>query len=228
MSQHLNDGEPTPPSASNQRDELMISEPPTVRHRRGTVTTGDLPAVTDPSLAARPPRVRRPLSRWLVAFAIGNVVLGCLAGVLWFFIVPLSTYQVLAEGQATITERGLASFVAGDAWFVILGLVLGIVCGLVVWSWCSGLGWVCVPLAVLGSTLMGLLCWQVGALLGPDLFNQRLAEAAPGDVVPIDLTVRGPVALLMWPFGAVLVLMMLSALVPDPEDPVEEEHDATH
>ncbi|MDO5683542.1 MAG: hypothetical protein Q4G46_12040, partial [Propionibacteriaceae bacterium] len=175
-----------------------------------------------------PRPIRQPLWKWLTLFTAGVTVVGCLAGMLWFLVVPLATYQIQADGQARVTERGLANFVAADAWFMIFGLVLGITVGIVVWSWFSGLGWQCVPLAIVASTVMGLLCWGVGTLLGPGPISGRLATAAPGDIVPIEFTLRATVGLVVWPFGAVLVLMLISALVPDPEDPGLEGRHATH
>ncbi|WP_432557826.1 hypothetical protein [Granulicoccus sp. GXG6511] len=197
------------------------SGPPSVRHRGDSVTTGTLP----PAERLRHRRVARP-GRHLALFLAGVVVTGCLAGVLWFWIVPLTTYAVDEAGNATVTERGLAGIVAADAWFALLGVVLGVICGLVVWSWFSGLGWPCVFLAIVGSLVMALLCWLVGSQLGPGPFNERLAAATPGQTLPIELTLRAPAALLIWPFAAVLVLMLISALVPDPEDPGAEGRDA--
>ena len=156
--------------------------------------------------------------RWLGLLGGLWLLLGITAGALWYWIVPLPTYAVTSEGFAATSERGLADYVAGDAWFVLIGLVLGVVSGLLCWRWFGGLGWPVVPLAVAGSLTMGLLCWLVGWLLGPGPLEQRVAAAHSGEVLAIELTVRGPVALLVWPFAACLVLMLLSALTADPED----------
>lgn len=199
-------------------DPVIIADPPSVRHHGDSVTTGSLPLAEEDPRRHRPRRVRDPLRRWLAIYAAGVVALGALAGLVWFLVVPLSTYQVNAEGYATTTERGLAGFVAGDAWFVLIGLVLGIACGAVAWWWFAGLGWPTLALALTGATVMGLICWAVGWLLGPGPIAERLATATPGQTLPIELTVRGPAALLVWPFGAALVIMMSSALERDPDD----------
>ena len=122
------------------------ADPPTVRHQGDSVTTGSLPFADDSAQRQGPRRLRTPLGRWLVAYTAGMIAVGALAGLVWFWVVPLTIYQVNAEGYASTSERGLAGFVAGDAWFVLIGLALGIVCGAVAWWWFAGLGWPVVPL----------------------------------------------------------------------------------
>lgn len=203
--------EPRPPH------DRAMAEQPTVQHIGDSVTTGTIP-FADPDPVPRRTRPVKPWP-WLGVLAAAWLVLGVLAGVLWHAIVPLSNYEVNQEGFAATGERGLAGYIAGDAWFVIIGVVLGMVCGLVSWRWFAGVGWPVVSLALGGSLLMGVLCWLVGWTLGPGPFEPRLAAAHPGDVLPIELTVRGPAALFAWPFGASLVVMLLSALTRDPEEP---------
>lgn len=242
MPERLNPDEPSAPDAPLDPaaaapcplspEQVNITDPPSVRHHGDSVTTGSLPPVVDDARVddarlARPRRVREPLGRWLAIYAAGAVALGSLAGLLWFLLVPLSTYRVNAEGYATTTERGLAGFVAGDAWFVLIGVVLGIVCGAVAWWWFAGLGWPALVLALTAATVMGLVCWLVGWLLGPGPIAGRLATATPGQTLPIELTVRGPAALLVWPFGAALVIMLTSTLERDPDDLGWDRQNAT-
>lgn len=210
MSERVNDSDMESAGSAEPR----VPGPPTVRHLGDSVTSGVLPA---PSAAPLRPRVRRPLGVWLAIFAGIHVLLGLLAGGVWHMVVPLTIYEVNAEGLATTSERGLAGFMAGDAWFVIIGLVLGVVCGGLAWRWFAGLGWPVVPLVIASSTTMGLLCWGVGWLLGPGPLTERLAQASPGATLPIELTVRGHAATLVWPFAGVLMLMLLSSLVAEPE-----------
>lgn len=219
MSERLNHWEQWEPNTAadlSGGDDLDITGQPSVQHVGDSVTTGSLPVSDEPAPRRRP--VRSPLGFWLSMLAIGAAVVGVLAGVLWKFIVPLPTYQVNVDGYAATSERGLADFIAGDAWFVTIGLILGTICGLVCWWWFAGLGWRVLLLAVGASLLMALLCWQVGWLLGPGPFEPRLAAAQPGDVLAIELTVRGHAAVLAWPFAASLVVMLTAALTPDPED----------
>lgn len=206
----------SPTAVPKPEDDRALAVQPSVQHVGDSVTTGTIPVI-DPDPA--PPRTRPVKSMgWLGILLAAWLVVGVLAGVVWEAIVPLPSYQVNVDGFAATSERGLADYIAGDAWFVVIGLVLGVATGVLTWRWFAGLGWPVVPLAMSGSLLMGALCWLVGWLLGPGAFDPRLAAAHPGDVLPIELTVRGPAALLVWPFGACLAVLLLSALSRDPED----------
>ncbi|OYO24351.1 hypothetical protein CGZ93_04425 [Enemella dayhoffiae] len=205
---------------------MVTTDPsqPSIQHVGDSVTTGTIPVITDDFRPDRgqPRPVRRPLTLWIGLLGLGSVLLGALAGVVWRYAVRLPTYQVNEDGSAATGERGLAEFIAADAWFVVLGVVCGLICGLLVWRWFAGLGWPMVALALGSSMVMALTCWQLGWLLGPGALEPRLAAAKPGDVLPIELTLRAQAALMMWPFAACLPIMLLSALSPDPEEPPEQ------
>lgn len=196
---------------------LTVAPPPSVQHDGDAVTTGTIPVVVDEPLPSRRPG-RSPVGRWLGILAGVCVVLGALAGLAWATVVPLTLYRVQADGRATTTERGLAGYVAGDAWFVLIGILVGLGIGWLCWRWFGGLGWPAAVIATLASTATGLICWLVGWLIGPGPIEPRLALAKPGQELPIELTVRGFTAVLAWPFAALLILMLVSAVSPDPED----------
>lgn len=152
-------------------------------------------------------------------FLLLSSAVGAIAGVIWWRVVDLPLYRVGPDGGASTTERGLAEYVGGDAWFSLIGFVVGIALGLLAWRVFRRLGWPVVPLVVVGSVIASLICWWIGWKLGPGPFPPRLAEAQPGALVPIELTVRAPVAVLVWPFGAVLVTLLGSSLGRDDEEP---------
>ena len=154
-----------------------------------------------------------------VAFVLLGLGLGAAAGVAWWAVVDLPAYVVNPDGGASISERGLTEFLAGDAWFCAhragrrgadragrLALVPrpGLAAGAAV---CG--------LAVAAS----LVCWLVGYQLGPGEFAPRLAAARPGDLVPIELTLRATASLLVWPFLAVVPVLLGSSLGRDDEEP---------
>jgi hypothetical protein len=151
-----------------------------------------------------------------VALGLG---LGTLAGVAWWAVVQEPAYLVNPDGGASIKERGLAEFVAGDAWFCAIGLIVGIGLGLVAWRALSDLGWPLVLLVGIVAVLGGLVCWYVGHRLGPDNFVGRLAAAKPGELVPIELTLRALASLLTWPFFAIIPVLLGSSLGRDEEEP---------
>jgi hypothetical protein len=158
---------------------------------------------------------------WLevVLYLLAAAGIGAVAGVLWWQVVPLPVYSVGSNGGASTTERGLTEYVAGDAWFSLIGFVVGVGLGLLGWRLFRQIGWAIVPLVVVGSVIAALICWLVGWELGPGPFPPRLAAAQAGALVPIELTVRSRVAVLVWPFGAVLVTLLGSSLGRDDEVP---------
>lgn len=155
----------------------------------------------------------------LACFVLGSLGLGAAAGLVWESVVDLPTYVVTGDGGATTTERGLSEFLAGDAWFCVIGLVLFLALGTLAWRWFSGLGWSLVPLVVITAMAAALLCWWVGYDLGPGEFPPRLAAAKPDDIVPIELTLRARASLLTWPFFAVIPVLLGSSLGRDDEEP---------
>lgn len=134
-------------------------------------------------------------------------------------LVDLPVYRVNDDGNASTSERGLSQFFAGDAWFAALGLVVGVVLGVLAWRSFRTLGWPIVLLVTLVAFAAGLVCWLVGYRLGPGEFNPRLTDAGPGDLVPIELTLRARASLLSWPFVAVVPVLLGSSLGHDGEEP---------
>jgi hypothetical protein len=155
----------------------------------------------------------------VTAFAAMGLGLGAVAGVGWWSVVEVPAYRVNPDGGAWISERGLTEFVAGDAWFCAIGLLVGVSLGLVAWRALADLGWTLVLLVGAVAVLSGLVCWLVGHQLGPGDFVDRLAAAQPGDLVPIELTLRARASLLSWPFFAIIPVLLGSSLGRDEEEP---------
>jgi hypothetical protein len=169
-------------------------------------------------LASRSPSRARLVGR-IACFAALALGVGAAAGVIWWAVVDLPTYRVNSEGGAATSERGLSEFISGDAWFTVIGLVAGVGLGLLGWRLFRGLGWPVVLVVVLSAVAAELVCWLVGYRLGPGAFEPRLMAADPGDLVPIELTLRAKAALLAWPFFAVIPILLGSSLGWDEEDP---------
>jgi hypothetical protein len=175
----------------------------------------------EPSEQPAPPR----LPAWRRASAAGGLLvalglgLGALGGVLWWALTDLPSYLVAANGGASTTERGLAEVLGGDAWFAVIGAVVGLALGVVAWRRLRAVGWPVVLVGTGTAALAALLCWAVGRELGPGEFTARLATASPGDRVPIELTLQAKASLLVWPFFAVIPILLGSSLGHDEEDP---------
>lgn len=160
--------------------------------------------------------------RWtarLCGYLALGLGLGALAGVVWWAVVDLPTYLVGEDGGASTSERGLTEFFGGDAWFCAIGVVVGSLLGVLGWRRFRNLGWPSVPVVALVTLAAAAVCWFVGFRLGPGEFNPRLAAANPGDLVPIELTLRARASLLIWPFVAVIPVLLGSSLGPDDEEP---------
>jgi hypothetical protein len=147
------------------------------------------------------------------------VAVGAAAGVAWWAVVDLPTYRVHSDGGAATTERGLSEFISADAWFVAIGVVVGLGLGMAGWRWLRRMGWSLVLVVAFAALAAELTCWLVGYRLGPGEFAPRLAAAKPGDLVPIELTLRARASLLTWPFFAVIPILLGSSLGRDDEDP---------
>ena len=76
---------------------------------------------------------------------------------------------VRAEQQrgAATSERGLSEFIAGDAWFCAIGLVVGLLIGVAAWRWLRDLGWSVVLVVGLRHSLgLDLLVGRLPARTG--------------------------------------------------------------
>lgn len=147
------------------------------------------------------------------------VVVGALAAVFWSGVVDLPSYSIQNNGHAVISESDLAQVVASDVWYAITGVLVGAGLGLVAWRWFRALGWPVALLAIAAALVAGLVCWQLGELIGPRDFAARLAAAEPGDLVPISLQLHSVSALAIWAFAAVTPVLLVSSLGKDEEDP---------
>ena len=163
---------------------------------------------------------RTPLAdvlQWIGLLAVLAAVVGGLTAVVWAGLVDLPTYRIKADGSAVVSERAYTEFIAADAWFVICGAVVGLGLGIVAWTWFKSLGWPTALLAAGAGLLAAIVCWKVGELLGPagGTFVERLAKAAPGEQVPISLTLRAVSSPAVWAFAAVTPVLLAASLGPE-------------
>ena len=156
--------------------------------------------------------MRRPVALYLG----GAAVLAALGGLLWAKATPIASYTVLEGLAASISERSQATIVAADATFSLITGVLGLVIGIVGWLVLFRRGWWVVGVPVLAALGASAITWWLGTIVGNNGFAARMAEAAVGDVVQMDLQLRSLSALLVGPFAAITPIMLLSAFWPEP------------
>ncbi len=171
--------------------------------------------------AAAPSNGWADVGPWLGLLVVLAVIVGGLTAVFWASIVDLPTYRIRGDGSATVSERALTEFVAADAWYVVCGLLVGLGLGIVAWKWFKPLGWPVAVIAAGAGLVAGIVCWQFGELLGPPggSFEERLANALPGEQVPIALTLRSLSAPAVWAFAAVTPVLLAASLGPEDGEP---------
>lgn len=152
----------------------------------------------------------------LAVYLAGCVVLGAAGGWLWSAVTPLASYTVLEDLSAAIGERGQAEIVAADATFTLITAIVGLIIGVLGWLTLHRRGWWVVAATLLGASAASVMAWRFGISVGQHDFLARLASAAAGEVVQVDLTLRSMSALLVAPFAAITPIMLLSAFWPEP------------
>lgn len=172
--------------------------------------------IAEPSAGLSPRR--RDLLRLLGIHVLVCFVVGVIAGIIWISVVRLPAWAVHESGRARISERDLAAYFSVDAWFVLLAAVGGLVIGVASLLWFRQLGWWASLITLLGALIAAGGCLLVGWISGPGQLDARLAAAQPGSRVPIDFVLSSPSAVAVWPFAAMIPLLVGASLLPDPEE----------
>lgn len=162
-----------------------------------------------------------PMARavaWLGVFLLLCVLVGACVGVLWAKVVDPPSYMIGKDGSASLSERGLTAVFGSDAWFAAFGFVVSLGIGVIAWRWFGKLGWPVVIVTILGALVAAVVCWYVGYQIGPGNLTRRMADAKPGDVVPLPITVRSPATLVVWAFGAIIPVLLRASLGRDEEE----------
>jgi hypothetical protein len=157
------------------------------------------------------------------------VILGVLAGVLWFLVVTPAEFTKLATG-GEMGEDELGRQFGADGWYVVIAVLTGLAAGTVL-SWWRSTSVVVTTVALLvGAVVAAVAMALTGHLLGPADPQGVLAAAKVGTKVPEALDVgMGPVwplteyledtvaIYLAWPVG-VLVGVLLVIVGQRPEE----------
>ena len=141
--------------------------------------------------------------------AVTCVLLGAPVGLLWAAVAPKVTVDV--DGSAISLISDASTFIAGDAWFLGVVFVAGLLTGVLAWLLGRRYG----PGVVLGLTAGGLLAAYVAARTG-QLVDEGVArqavEAGRMGGVQLSLVLRSSEAVLGWPVGALLGFLAPFAL----------------
>ncbi len=148
--------------------------------------------------------------RVLTVLLLASVLIGALAGLIWHYIVQLPAYSVGSGEVATMSETQITQIFGIDAYYVVIGAVVGVVLGIATWMMGKESGWNAPVFAVVYSLIAALACWGIGALMGPRHFQSRLATATVGESVAVDFTLNTWVSVLIWPTFAVAAVLVCS------------------
>lgn len=161
------------------------------------------PAASAGSTAAATPPARVSGARgWaVVTAAVVLALAGVIGGLAWAQLTEPAEYLVTRD-SAYLDEQGLGEVFNADGWFLVVGTVLGFLAGAAATYAFRRDGWLVVLAVLAGSCLASYLCYHLGHALGPGALDPRLDAAAPGDRVPVPLTVKASGVYLGWPIGA--------------------------
>ncbi len=155
-------------------------------------------------------------------YGLAAVAIGAVGGWVWRVTGERPSYLVGTDGRAQITETGLTRIFAADATYSLIGIISGILLGILAIVMLRRVlqrhhrGWLIVPCALVAAAIAALVCWGVGVVGGTPLAD-RIAAASAGQSVPIDLELHAHMTLVVWPFAALVPLLMWSSFAADPD-----------
>lgn len=167
---------------------------------------------------------------WLwVALAPAALLLGVAPylGMLWEKVAPAPTY-VNIGGSIYLNNQDTDQFIADDTWFLVLGLLAGLLAGaLGYWRYRRQLPAI---LGLTGAAMLGsLIAKHVGVAVGPPPIALAALGVADGATVHAMINVKAHAVLLSWPVGVLLAYVCLIAGLERPARPAEAAHaDAGH
>ncbi len=150
------------------------------------------------------------------AYVLLALLVGAAAGVVWRTTTVLPGYTIAPDGTAALTEMALTHLFTAVSRYSQLALAGGLLLGVLAVAMLYRRSWRMVLWALVVPSVAGLVAWLVG-IVGGTPVQERIAQASPGDVVPVDLALNTPVAVLLWPFAAVFVVLVWSSFAHDPD-----------
>ncbi|RII18319.1 hypothetical protein DSC45_10410 [Streptomyces sp. YIM 130001] len=150
--------------------------------------------------------------------AVGVAVSGLLLGLLWLWLAPRVPLVSNTEGVYLRDIEGEQA-IGADGTFLLCGLALGAISGVVVFLLRKKGG---IPLVIglaAGGLLASVVAWRFGIWLGPGSdVVARAKEAGVGKAFDAPLKLNAKGALLAWPVAALAVHLAVTALF-GPRDP---------
>lgn len=131
---------------------------------------------------------------------------GVLAGLLWWWLAPRADFRVTDAGPVVIGNPAEELLVADDAVFALIVGAFGLVAGAAAWFLRRRRGVATVLALAVGCSLMAVVAWQLGELLGAGPTEAQLADV--GNIVTSRLSLGSLPALALAPFAALLAYLV--------------------
>lgn len=138
--------------------------------------------------------------------AVSSVVLGLVGGVVWSQLADPGRWEVRETGLVLTEEASRGQF-SVIVVFTLIGAIAALVWAAATTALMRPGGWLLVLLVVVGSSVAGLVAWQVGMALGPPP-PQTVSGLMLGDRVPDQLRVDGVAPFLVWPISGLVGVLL--------------------
>ncbi|MCE7082007.1 ABC transporter permease [Streptomyces sp. ST2-7A] len=155
---------------------------------------------------------RREITDALIALLVTALFGGLALGALWGLFSP--RVRVVSDGEGVyLVNSESEEVIAGDGSFLLMGLAVGAVLGLLIFLLRRRGGVGAVLGLALGSAIGAVIAWRLGILLGPEQdLVARAAEFGEGEPFDAPLELRTLGSLIGLPFGALLAHFVGTAL----------------
>ena len=168
---------------------------------------------------------RADVAAFFVTLAV-VVLLGAPLGLLWSAIAPRLTVELTADGPVADGIETTKAFVGADGTFVLLGLAVGVLCGVLAWVLGRRYGPAVVLALAVGGLLGGLVAGEVGVRPGKadtlaalqDRDRRGTVELFLGKRDGNDLSLRAPWSVTAWPVGSLAAFFALGLRRPEELD----------
>jgi hypothetical protein len=151
------------------------------------------------------PEVRADL-RSSALLVLALALAGLVAGLLWWWLAPRADFRITDAGPVALGGPSDELLVADDAVLALILTALGLVAGGAAWFLRRRRGVATVLALALGGSLMAVVAWQLGELLGAGPTEAQLSDV--GAVVTTSLTLGSVAALALAPFAALLAYLV--------------------
>ncbi|MGZ5366499.1 hypothetical protein [Aeromicrobium sp.] len=140
--------------------------------------------------------------RWVA----GVLVLGVASGFVWLLLADPAEWDVTTDGTV-LTEEGAKGRFGVIVTFVLIGIVVSFVGGLVAGLKLRRIGWPLVPLFAVAALLAAVMAWRIGVAFGPP-DPTSVTGTSVGDKIPQELTIDSFAPFLVWPIFALIGLLL--------------------